>query len=310
MIRVRLKMKKDFLSIAELNKKEIEGIFELSAKIKKKLKKRAPYRPLKGKTMAMIFHKPSARTRVSFETGMYLLGGYALYLGPADIGLGNRESISDVARVLSRYNHIIMARLFAHEDILGLAKYASIPVINGLTDLLHPCQIMADAFTIIEHRKTLKKIKIAYIGDGNNVANSWLNFASRFPISLNLAVPQGYEPNDDIYQNAVKSGKSTIEIYREPKEAAKNADVIYTDVWTSMGQEAEYEKRNKAFKKFQVNDELLKVAKSDVLVMHCLPAHRGHEISDSVIDGPHSIVFDEAENRMHVQNAIIIKLLS
>jgi len=302
-------MEKDFLSIANISKTEIDEIFNLTSEIKNKLKSGEPYQPLKGKTLAMIFQKPSARTRISFECGMFQLGGHALYLTPADIGIGKRESVADIARVLSRYNDIIMARLFGHEDIIELAKYATVPIINGLTDLLHPCQIMADAFTIIEHRGTIENLSIAFIGDGNNVANSWINFASRYPIKLNLGIPEGFDPDNEIIDNAKQSGISEINIFRDPREAVKNVDVIYTDVWASMGQEVEAEAREKAFKNFQINDELVKTAKPDVKVMHCLPAHRGLEITDSVIDGPHSIVFDEAENRLHVQKAIMVKLM-
>ena len=302
-------MKNDFLSIADLGRDEIDDIFKLAADIKRKIKSGETYHPLKGKTLAMIFQKPSARTRISFDTGMYLLGGYALNLSPAEIGIGTREAVSDVARVVSRYNDLIMARLFGHEDIIELAKYASVPVINGLTDLLHPCQIMADAFTLIEHRKSVEGLKIAYMGDGNNVANSWVNFASRYPIRLSLGTPEGFDPPADLIESAKKAGLSEISIHRDPHEAVADADVIYADVWASMGQEAETENRMKIFKDYQVNDALVKSAKKDVLVMHCLPAHRGQEITDSVIESPHSIVFDEAENRMHVQNAIMVTLL-
>lgn len=305
-----LTVNKDFLSIADLNRDEIIEIFDLTTNIKNKLKSGESYHPLKGKTLAMIFQKPSARTRVSFETGMWQLGGYALYLAPTDIEIGKREAVTDIARVLSRYNDCIMARLFGHQDILELAKYANIPVINGLTDLLHPCQIMADVYTIIEYRNTIENLKIAYVGDGNNVANSWLNFASQYPINLNLAVPQGYEPDNDIYIKAEQNAISEINIYHDPREAVMGSDVIYTDVWVSMGQESEAEQRRIVFQNFQINDELLKLAKPNVLVMHCLPAHRGEEITTSVIDGSHSIVFDEAENRLHVQKAILVKLMT
>lgn len=301
-------MQKDFVSIADLTKEEIDHIFELTAEIKTKLKNGESYHPLKGKTLAMIFQKPSARTRISFETGMFQLGGHALYLSPADIGIGKRESVADIARVIARYNDGIMARLFGHEDIIELAKYSSAPVINGLTDLLHPCQIMADAFTILEHRKTLIDIQVAFIGDGNNVANSWINFAARYPVKLNIACPEGYDPDPNIME-AAASAPHAVSIFRDPIAAVKGVDVIYTDVWASMGQESEAAKREKDFKYFQVNDDLVAKARDDVLVMHCLPAHRGLEITDSVIDGPHSIVFDEAENRMHVQKAIMVNLM-
>ena len=301
-------MKKDFLAITELTKDEISEIFDLTKDIKNKLKNGETYHPLKGKTLAMIFQKPSARTRISFETGMFQLGGHALYLSPADIGIGKRESVADIARVISRYNDIIMARLFGHEDILELAKYSSSPVINGLTDLLHPCQIMADTFTIIEHKKSLDGLKVVYLGDGNNVANSWINFAARYPLKLTLAVPEGYDPDKSILEIAQKNPNSEVIVDYDPYEAVKDADVIYTDVWASMGQEDEAQARKKAFQNFQINDDLVKNAKSDALIMHCLPAHRGDEITDSVIDGPNSVVFDEAENRMHVQKAIMVKL--
>lgn len=299
---------KDFISIADLTRDEIFEIFDLTRELKDKTRRRKEHHLLKGYTLAMIFAKPSARTRVSFETGIYQLGGYALYLAPADIGIGTREAVKDVARVISRYNDLIMARLFAHSDMEELARYASVPVINGLTDYNHPCQIMADAFTILEHKGSLDNLKIVYVGDGNNIAHSWINFASRVPIHLTICTPRHYEPDAATLQNARKAGISTIEILSDPVQAVKDADIIYTDVWASMGQEEEAEKRRKIFKPYQVNSELLKHAKSDVNVMHCLPAHRGDEITDEVIDGPHSIVFDEAENRMHVQKAIMVKL--
>lgn len=303
-------MTKDFLSIADLSRDEIEEIFERARELKEKQKRGEPHRWLDGRTMAMIFQKPSARTRVSFEVGMFQLGGHALYLAPADIGIGKREAISDIARVLSRYVDIIMARLFGHQDIEELARYASVPVINGLTDLLHPCQVMGDAFTLLEKRGRVEGMKVAWVGDGNNVANSWINFASRVPITLSLATPEGYEPDPDVLARARQAKVSDIRIVHDPKEAVREADVIYTDVWASMGQEAEIEKRRKVFRPYQVNQELLSYAKPDGLVMHCLPAHRGEEITDEVIDGSHSVVFDEAENRLHVQKAIIVKLMA
>ncbi|MBN2365702.1 MAG: ornithine carbamoyltransferase, partial [Calditrichaeota bacterium] len=259
--------------------------------------------------MAMIFAKPSARTRISFETGIYQLGGSALYLAPQDIGIGKREAVKDVAQVISRYNDLIMARLFAHADIEELAEYSRVPVINGLTDYNHPCQIMADAFTILEHLGRIENVKITYIGDGNNVANSWINFASRIPIHLVICTPRDYEPDKTTFERAQKSGKSKIEITSDPEEAVNRADVLYTDVWASMGQESEAEERKKIFAPYQLNQKLLNKARPDARVMHCLPAHRGDEITDEVIDGPQSIVFDEAENRMHVQKAIMVKLV-
>ncbi len=268
-------MKKDFLSIADLTREEIYEIFDLTGELKEKLKKGESFQPLKGKTMAMIFQKPSARTRISFEVGMHQLGGYALYLAPADIQIGKREAVSDIARVISRYNDVIMARLFGHEDILEMAEYATVPVINGLTDLLHPCQVMADAFTILEKKGKIEGLTIAYIGDGNNVCNSWLNFAARVPVNLHLGIPEGYDPDKEILSRAKRANVSNIQIFRNPKLAAKNADVIYTDVWASMGQEKEAERRKVDFKNFQVDDSLVSVADDDCIVMHCLPAHRG-----------------------------------
>ena len=303
-------MVKHFLSIADLSREEIEELLELASEIKAKQKKgeETPY--LKGKTLAMVFQKPSARTRISFEVGMYQLGGYALYLAPTDIGVGTREAVKDIARVLARYNDGVMARLFGHEDILEMAEYSSVPIVNGLTDLLHPCQVMADVLTIKEHRNGLENLKVTFVGDGNNLAHSWLNFASRYPMHLTLAIPEGYDPNQQILQAAKDAGISQIEIFRDPKQAVKDADVIYTDVWASMGQEAEAQKRKRDFAGFQVNDELMSHARKDTLVMHCLPAHRGEEITDSVIESPNSIVFDEAENRLHAQKAVLVKLMA
>ncbi|MCK4297606.1 MAG: ornithine carbamoyltransferase, partial [Candidatus Marinimicrobia bacterium] len=236
-------MKRDFLHITDFSTEEIRDIFELAAKLKRYVKEGKEYLPLKGKTMAMIFAKPSARTRVSFETGMIQMGGHTIFLGPNDIGIGKREAIKDIARVVSRYDDIIMARLFDHAHILELAEYSSVPVINGLTDLNHPCQVMADIFTVLEHRGNLDNIKVAFIGDGNNVANSWINLAARLPMHFVLASPCGYDPDPEILANTINTGLSTVEIVRNPVEAVKNADVIYTDVWASMGQEAEEEKR-------------------------------------------------------------------
>lgn len=302
-------MKKDFLAISQLSKDDIFEIFDLAKKLKQKQKSGEVHRYLDGKALAMIFQKPSARTRVSFEVGMFQLGGHALYLGPNDIQIGKRESTGDVAQTLSRYVDIIMARMFGHEDVVELAEYATVPVVNGLTDLLHPCQVMADLFTVFEKKPHSNDLKISYIGDGNNMANSWINMASKISMNLALAIPKGYDPDESILQNAQQANVSEIQIFREPAQAVKNTDVIYTDVWASMGQESEAEERKIAFKNYQVNDDLLTHAKPDCLVMHCLPAHRGDEITDEVVDGPNSIVFDEVENRLHVQKAIMVKLL-
>ncbi len=302
-------MVKDFLAITDLTRKEIFEIFDLAKDLKVRQKRGQQHHLLSGKTLAMIFQKPSARTRISFEVGMYQLGGHALYLAPADIGLGQRESVADVARVVARYCDGIMARVFGHQIVVDLAKYATVPVINGLSDLVHPCQVMADLFTVLEHRGHLEHLTVTWIGDGNNVANSWINIASRIPMKLNLAVPEGYNPDPQILQAARQTKLSEINVLYNPLEAARGADVLYTDVWASMGQEKETAIREKAFKDFQLNQKLVDVAAPNCLVMHCLPAHRGSEITDEVIDGPHSIVFDEAENRMHVQKAIMVKLM-
>jgi ornithine carbamoyltransferase len=302
-------MKRDFLHVSDFSTQEIQELFDLTKRLKAYVKEGKEYTPLKGKTMAMIFAKPSARTRISFETGMTQLGGHAIYLGPNDIGIGQREAIKDIARVIARYDDIIMARLFDHAHILELAAYAPVPVINGLTDYNHPCQIMADIFTVLEHRGHLQDLKVAFIGDGNNVANSWLELALRLPLQFAIACPEGYEPDANLVQKVKASGLSSVEIVHDPLAAARDADVLYTDVWASMGQEAEKERRLKDFAGFQINGELIKVAKPNVYVMHCLPAHRGEEITDEAIESHHSIVFDVAENRMHVQKAIIHKLL-
>jgi len=302
-------LKRDFLSIADYSREEIEEIFQITKDLKDKTKSKTEHHLCKGLTMSMIFAKPSARTRISFETGMYQLGGYALYLSPNDIGIGKREAVKDIARVISRYNDIIMARLFDHKHIIELAEYASVPVINGLTDYNHPCQIMADMYTVKEHFGRITDLKITYVGDGNNIANSWINFAAKLPMHLVICSPSGYEPDQDTLDYAKKQGISTVEVLSDPVAAVKDADVVYTDVWASMGQEEEAAERKKVFMDYQLNDELIKHASPHAKVMHCLPAHRGDEITDSVVDGPLSIVFDEAENRMHVQKAIIVKLL-
>jgi len=300
-------VKKDFLSILDLETEEILDLIEETGRLKEELPGIAD-KPLAGKTLGMIFTKSSTRTRVSFEVGMYKLGGYPLFLSSSDIQLGRGESIEDTARVLSRFVDGIMIRTFSHDDVVELGRHASIPVINGLTDLLHPCQILADLFTIHESRGELEGLKVAYIGDGNNVANSWINAAVRLPMQLDIACPEGYDPDREILEAAVKSGRGDVRVMRNPLEAVEGADVIYTDVWTSMGQEKEGSERRKALAPYQVNAALLAASESG-LVMHCLPAHRGEEITDEVIDGPRSIVFDQAENRMHAQNAVLVRLM-
>ena len=303
-------MKRDFIAITDLNKDEIYQTFKKASSLKSDLQNGINHHPLAGKTLAMIFQKPSARTRISFEVGMFQLGGHALYLSPSDIGLGKRESVADIARVISRYCDGIMARVFDHNDVVDLAKFASVPVINGLSDLLHPCQVMGDLLTIMENKEMSEQLIITYVGDGNNLANSWLNMASIIPMTLRLAIPEGYDPDPEILNRANRAGVSAIEIFRDPQKSMPGTDVIYTDVWASMGQEDEAKARQKVFEKYQINESLVSAAKDDCVVMHCLPAHRGDEITDEVMDGPHSIVFDQAENRLHIQKAIMIKLMA
>ncbi len=302
-------MKKDLLNIYDLEPADFELIWKKSKKLKKDLKEGKPHASLKGKTLGMIFDKSSTRTRISFEVGMYQLGGIALFLNSRDTQISRGEIIVDSARMMSRYLNGIMIRTFAQENVEEFAHYATIPVINGLTDLLHPCQILSDLFTIKEKKGSYEGLKVAYIGDGNNVANSWIEAAARLPFELALACPHGYEPDANIMAQGLKESKKGITLYRDPVEAAKGADVLYTDVWASMGRESENEKRKKIFSNYQINKSLVKEAKKDVIVMHCLPAHRGEEISGDVIDGPHSVVIDEAENRLHVQKAILEILL-
>ncbi|KAK0575618.1 hypothetical protein LWI29_003860 [Acer saccharum] len=301
---------KDFLHINDFDKDTILKILDRAAEVKALLKSgEKTYLPFKGKTMSMIFTKPSMRTRVSFETGFSLLGGHAIYLGPNDIQMGKREETRDIARVLCRYNDIIMARVFAHQDVLDLAKYATVPVVNGLTDYNHPCQIMADALTIIEHVGHLEGTKVVYVGDGNNIVHSWLLLAAVVPFHFVCACPKGFEPDKETVEKARKAGISQIEITNDPKHAVQGADVVYSDVWASMGQKEEAEHRRKVFKGFQVDEALMKLAGPKAYFMHCLPAERGTEVTDGVVEAPYSIVFPQAENRMHAQNAIMLHLL-
>lgn len=296
-------MKRDFLSLYDFSGEELEALLERAKELKAKQKRGEDWRPLEGKTLAMIFEKPSTRTRVSFEVGMYQLGGHALFLSLQETQLGRGESIADTARVLSRYVDGIMIRTFAHRTVEELARFATVPVINGLSDLLHPCQILSDIFTIWETLGDYR-VKVAYVGDGNNVANSWINGALKMGVELRLACPPGYGPDRRILERAIKEGARVI-LTHDPKEAARGAQVLYTDVWASMGQESERQRRLEVFKPYQLNGALLELAAPGALVMHCLPAHRGEEITDEVIDGPQSVVFDQAENRLHVQKAIL-----
>ena len=301
-------MNKHFLHISDYNTEELWEIMNLAKIVKEKFHQKADYPHFKNKSLAMIFAKPSARTRVSCETGFEWMGGHALFLGPNDIGIGKREAIKDISRVFSRYNDMIMARLFDHKHIIELAEYSTIPIIDGLTDYNHPCQIMTDIFTIWEHLGDIENIKIVYVGDGNNIVNSWLHLAMRFPMHFVCCCPEGYEPDENTVKIAKKAKISKIEISHSPNEAVKDADVIYTDVWASMGQKDEAEEREKVFQPFQVNSELINNTGKKTLFMHCLPAERGREVTDEVVEAKYSIVFDQAENRLHMQNAIMVKL--
>ena len=296
--------KRDYLVFPDLSKPEVQALFQLAARMKS-----GAYRdkPLAGKTLGMIFAKSSTRTRVSFEVGAYQLGGHALFLSARDIQLGRGEPIRDTARVLSRYLDMLMIRTFDHKEVEDLAKFSSIPVINGLTDLHHPCQILADIFTMQEHLGGFEGKRVAWIGDGNNMANSWLDAAALLGFELRLACPEGFEPNREIYERAAKLTKTLIT--EEPDEAVAGADVVTTDVWASMGQEGEAEKRKQAFRGYVVDEALMLQAKPSAIFLHCLPAHRGEEVTDAVIEGPQSRVFDEAENRLHAQKALIATLL-
>jgi ornithine carbamoyltransferase len=303
---------KNLISINDLSKEEVAQILETAEIMKLRHYSHEEQPLLKGKVLGMIFQKPSLRTRVSFEAGMIQLGGAAIYLGPEDIKLGQREATKDIAQVLSRYVDGIMARTFSHEIILELANYSSVPVINGLSDLLHPCQILGDLLTIKEKKGRLSNLKLAYIGDGNNVAHSLLFGAVKVGMDIVLATPSNYEPKSEIVEQAKKDAKkmgSRVEIIHNPLKAADEADIIYTDVWTSMGFEKERETRKDVFRPYQINQDLVNRAKDDVIILHCLPAHRGEEITDEVIDGPHSVVIDQAENRLHAQKAILALLL-
>ena len=301
-------MKRDFLHITDLTTQEILDFIDLAKEIKTKVLNKEDYQPFNNCSLAMIFAKPSARTRVSFETGFFRLGGHALYLGPNDIGIGKREEVKDIARVFSGYNDMIMARLFDHRHILELAEYATVPVINGLTDYNHPCQIMADIFTIYEHRGNLNEMKVVYVGDGNNIVHSWLRLAARIPLHFTCICPEGFEPDTKTISLIEEAGLSTFELSHDPINDVTGADIIYTDVWASMGQKNELENRKNTFAPFQVTSRMLKSTGKKTLFMHCLPAERGREVTDEVMESTNSIVFNQAENRMHMQNAIMVML--
>jgi ornithine carbamoyltransferase len=298
-------MKRDLLRIADLTRAEIEAVLGVARRLKAELRAGTPHPLLAGRTLAMIFEKPSLRTRVTFEVGMVQLGGAAIHLAPGDIRLGERESAGDIARNLERWVDVVMARTFLHQSVAALAAGARIPVINGLSDLHHPCQVLSDCFTLVEHRGRLDGVRVAFIGDGNNMVHSWMDAANRLGFDFVLACPPGYEPDPTI----VAEAGARVSVTHDVAAAARGADVIYTDVWTSMGQEAEAKARRRAFAPYQVNERVVRLALPGSIVMHCLPAHRGEEITDDVLDGPQSVVFDQAENRLHVQKAIMVWLL-
>jgi len=299
-------MPRSLTQITDLTAAEVQEVFDLCGKMKRK--EIAP-KPLAGKAVACIFTKASLRTRVSFEVGIQQLGGNALYITDNEIKLGERESVADAARVLSRYVGMIVIRTYKQSDVEGLAKYASVPVINGLTDAVHPCQILGDYFTILEHKSPQRKYKVAYLGDGNNITHSWLNLASLIPLDLRIATAPDCRPESLYVERARKNPQSNVLLTDDPKEAVAGADVVYTDVWASMGQKHLAEEKEKKLRSFQVNSSLLKGADPGAIVLHCLPAERGKEITDEVMDGPQSVVFDQAENRLHIQKAIMVFLL-
>jgi ornithine carbamoyltransferase len=302
-------MKRDFLTITDFSAEEVRENLELAIEVKEKTRRGESPNVLRGGVGALIFHKASLRTRCSFEVGFRQLGGSAIYITDKEIELGKRESVHDVAKVMSRYFAAICIRTFSHEQVEELARHATVPVVNMLTDLLHPCQIMADMMTALEHKKRLDNLSIAYLGDGNNITNSWMRLAQRIPMDLRIGTAEDCLPNMAIVEETKKAGISQVTIYHDPAAAVRDADIIYTDVWASMGQKDKAEEKARALKAFQINEELVAKAKKDCIVMHCLPAERGREITDGVMDGPHSVVFDEAENRLHAQKAILIKLL-
>jgi len=303
-------MTRHFLALHDFNEIELYGMLTLARELKEKQKSGVPHKLLEGKTVALIFEKASTRTRVSFEVGVFQLGGHGLFMSSANSQMGRGEPIKDTARVISRYCDGVMIRTFGQEVVDEFAKYSDVPIINGLTDLFHPCQIMADLMTVIEQKQTYEALKFAWVGDGNNMANTWIEAAAILGFDLALACPKGYEPDAQVmaWANAKAPGKITVTT--DPKQAVAGADVINTDVWASMGQEAEQKEREKAFVGYCLDDTLLALAKPDSIVLHCLPAHRGEEISDSVIEGKHSVVWDEAENRLHIQKAIMATLIA
>ena len=303
-------MKKDLFSLADLSKDEILHLFELSDYLRNLLKKGRLYHPLRGRTLGMIFRKPSTRTRLSFEVGMYQLGGCAIFLSSQDLQLERGETIEDTGKIFSRYVDAIMMRTFDQEEVVKMAESTSLPVINGLTDLLHPCQALSDYYTLWKRKIDLETMKFVYVGDGNNVCNSLLLGAAQLGVHIVVSNPEGYGPDPKIMEITQKIGSGRIVVQRDPLKAVEEANIVYTDVWTSMGKELEKKVRKRIFQPYQINEKLLRRAKKDALVMHCLPAHRGEEITSEVMDGSQSIVFEQAENRLHLQKAILVELLS
>ncbi len=302
-------MAQHFLALHDYNEIELYGMLTLARELKEKQKQGIPHKLLDGKTVALIFEKSSTRTRVSFEVGVFQLGGHGLFMSSGTSQMGRGEPIRDTARCMARYCDGVMIRTYGQEIVEEFAKYSAVPVINGLTDLFHPCQIMADLMTVIEHKRSYEGLRFAWVGDGNNMANTWIEAAAIFGFELRLACPKGYEPDAKVMAWAHTKAPGRITLTTDPREAAAGADVLNTDVWASMGQESEQKQREQAFAGYCLNDELLALANPDCIVMHCLPAHRGEEISDSVIEGKHSVVWDEAENRLHVQKAIMARLI-
>ena len=301
-------MKKDFLCLSDWSGEDLEKIFALAKDLKTKQQAGQQHHLLAGKTLGMLFEKSSTRTRVSFEVGMYQLGGHALFLASANTQMGRGEPIKDTARVMARYVDSVMIRTYSQDAVEEFAAYSEVPVINGLTDLFHPCQIMADLMTVIEHKGNYRDLVYCWIGDGNNMANSWINAASVFGFELRVATPAGYEPDTMVKERAAEAGANII-YTNDPVQAAKGADVLNTDVWASMGQEAEQQEREKAFVGYQINMDMVALANPDCVVMHCLPAHRDEEITDEVMESRHSVIYDQAENRLHVQKAILATLM-
>lgn len=311
-IAARLKGR-DFIGLVDYKPEEIRYLIDLAIDLKRRHKAGEVFQPLKGKTLGMIFEKSSTRTRVSFEVGMYQLGGYALFLSRNDIQIGRGETIRDTARTLSRYLDGIMIRTYGHRNVVELAREATVPVINGLSDLSHPCQALADYMTVLEKKGCLDGLKIAFVGDGNNMCHSLMMGAAKLGMHFAAAVPEGYDPDEEVMKLSREAAAETggsVTVTRDPREAVEGADIVYTDVWASMGFEQEQEERERAFRNYQVNEALVACAKPDYLFMHCLPAHRGEEVTEAVIDGPNSVIFDEAENRLHAQKAIMTAIMS